>query len=343
MNVEIQNEKLRKAHQEAAEWLILLDCDASDKTIKEFNKWRTADPSHDEAFLDATKAWSGSGALHKLTEIHPERVPAEFRKIVQFASGRSDLKKFLRPTLALAALAGVAILSILIWRQGENSPQIGSIYKTDVGEQAVITLRDGSTLNLNTDSEVRVVFTKARREIHLSRGEALFNVQAAPTQPFIVYAGQGRVLATDASFRLFIRPDDTEVSVMNGLVEVNNKLMGDNGRSTPASRMASAQQRIVYNNVLGDAVPVDPVQLERSISWKQGMLNFDGWTLDKVVAEVNRYRQEKIEIKDESLKSLTIGGVFKITQLDSLPKLLATDYNIRIEHAGPDSVVLYRR
>lgn len=343
MNIEIQDEKLRKVHQEAAEWLILLDCDASEKTIKEFNKWRNSDPSHDEAFLAATKAWSGSGALHKLTEIHPERVPAEFRKIVQSASGRSGLWKFLRPTLAVAAFAGIVILSILVWRSGEKPQQTGSFYKTDVGEQAVITLRDGSILTLNTDSEVQVVFTNAKREIHLSRGEALFNAQSAPIQPFIVYAGQGKVVATGASFSIFVHPDDTQVSVISGLVEVSSKLTDNGGNSASRSRMVHAQQRIVYNHALGDAVPVNPIQLERSIAWKQGILNFDGWTLDRVVAEVNRYRQEKIEIKDESLKSLTISGVFKLTEPDSLFTILARDYNIRSEHAGPNSVFLYSR
>ncbi len=340
MNFELENKKLRKAHQEAAEWLILLDSDASDKAIRAFNEWRNSDPLHDEAFLDATKAWSGSGALHKLTEIHPERVPAEFRKIVQSAGGWRVRWKFLRP----AATVGFALTSVLfayLWLSAQQPSSIAGIYKTAVGEQATITLRDGSEIILNTDSEMRVAFTNSEREIELSHGEALFNVKSSPTWPFVVTAGQGKVRAIGTTFSVFVRPSDTEVTVVNGVVEVSNAPAIKNSDAMPDSRTVHAQQRIVYNKNLGNIVPLNPVQLKRSISWREGVLDFDGWPLEKVVAEINRYQEEKIEIKDERLKSLKVGGVFKVTQPESLLKVLAMDYNIQSQRAGPKLVVLY--
>lgn len=340
MNYELENDKLRKAHQEAAEWLILLDSDASDKAIRAFNEWRSSDPLHDEAFLEATKAWSGSGALHKLTEIHPERVPAEFRKIVQSAGGWRVRRKALRPA-ATVVFALTTVLFAYLWQSDRQPSSITGTYKTAVGEQATITLRDGSVITLNTDSEMRVAFTNSERKMELTQGEALFDVRSSPTWPFVVIAGQGKVRAIGTTFSVFVRPDNTEVTVVNGVVEVSNAPTVKSGDAMPDSRTVHAQQRIVYNNSLGNVVPLDSAQVERSISWREGVLNFDGWPLEKVVAEINRYQEEKIEIKDENLKSLKIGGVFKVTQPESLLKVLAMDYNIQSQRAGPKLVMLY--
>jgi len=56
-------------------------------------------------------------------------------------------------------------------------------YTTQVGEQRVLQLPDGSTVQLNTQSRVKIDFSTSKRQIWLSRGEALFSVSRDPRRP----------------------------------------------------------------------------------------------------------------------------------------------------------------
>ena len=67
-----------------------------------------------------------------------------------------------------AAGIGSAVLG------GYGLATAGETYTTRRGEMKVVPLADGSVVNMNTDSRIRVLYSAARRSIHLDRGEALF-------------------------------------------------------------------------------------------------------------------------------------------------------------------------
>src|SRR5262249_31093929 len=73
-------------------------------------------------------------------------------------------------------------------------------YRTSIGEMRVVPLSDGSVISLNTDSEVVIAYSDARRSIQLIRGEALFDVSKDPLRPFVVRAGEMEVRAVGTSF-----------------------------------------------------------------------------------------------------------------------------------------------
>jgi len=72
----------------------------------------------------------------------------------------------------------------------------GKLYSTAIGEITRYTLPDGSTLDLNSNSRVRVYFSGQERFIEVLSGEALFNVHP-DARPFLV--ASGRVLVRDIS------------------------------------------------------------------------------------------------------------------------------------------------
>ena len=61
-------------------------------------------------------------------------------------------------------------------------------YETPVGGQSRITLADGSTVILNTNSLLDISFSDKCRDVHLRRGEAYFDVVHDKARPFTVYA-----------------------------------------------------------------------------------------------------------------------------------------------------------
>jgi transmembrane sensor len=71
---------------------------------------------------------------------------------------------------------------------------------TAAGETARVSLPDGSTAWLNTDSALRVAFDGARRLIRLLEGEALFEVAHDPARRFAVLAHDGLSTALGTRF-----------------------------------------------------------------------------------------------------------------------------------------------
>ncbi len=66
-------------------------------------------------------------------------------------------------------------------------------------------LNDGSVVNLNTNSLMRVQLTPELRHVVLERGEALFKVTHDKKRPFDVDAGSTTVRAVGTEFSVRVR------------------------------------------------------------------------------------------------------------------------------------------
>jgi len=102
-----------------------------------------------------------------------------------------------------------------VWAYGERNT-----YATGVGEQRSIPLADGSTIELNTRSKIRIRFTADRRAIELVQGQALFHVAKDKTRPFIVQSDNTTVRAVGTEFDVYRRATGTTVTVIDGRVAV---------------------------------------------------------------------------------------------------------------------------
>ena len=78
-------------------------------------------------------------------------------------------------------------------------------YETVIGQQKSIALSDGSSIQMNTDSQVQVAYSSGARAIHLLKGEALFSVMPDPKRPFEVYAAESVVRAVGTAFAVHLR------------------------------------------------------------------------------------------------------------------------------------------
>src|SRR5258708_1366213 len=76
----------------------------------------------------------------------------------------------------------------------------GERYATAVGGFALVPMPDGSKVTLNTDSQIRIALPDTERRVELSHGEAFFEVSKAPASPFVVRAGNKRIIAVGTKF-----------------------------------------------------------------------------------------------------------------------------------------------
>jgi transmembrane sensor len=204
-------------------------------------------------------------------------------------------------------------------------------YLTAVGEVSHVTLADGSTLSLNTDSELSVEFTAQQRLVYLSRGEVFFAVAKDHQRPFVIDTGERRIEVLGTQFNVRKRRDEQvlKISVLEGKVAVHQAT-----NDTPVDPL---QQSLLAGDIASYSSNSEVVQQnqQRQVSsaqtWRQGMIRFDNENLEHVIKEFNRYRTRKITIDDEQVKQLRISGVFHLANGENILTALESTLPIRVQ------------
>jgi transmembrane sensor len=210
-------------------------------------------------------------------------------------------------------------------------------YGTHVGKTARITLQDGSSVDLNTDSRIQVCFSGGRREVVLVHGEALFDVVHHPDWPFALRAGAATIKAAGTKLSVRLREDDaTDVLVIEGGVGIDGVRWSKSMRvgyarpMAPFSLTAYAGELISVNSTtVLSRVEVPPTTLRRRTAWTEGWLWFAKEPLPEAVAEFNRYHRQRLVLVDPALGSLEIGGRFRSADLESFIATLEHSFNVR--------------
>lgn len=83
-----------------------------------------------------------------------------------------------------------------------------------------MTLADGSTVDLNARSKLRIEFSGAERRVELLGGQALFQVAKDQNRPFIVRSSHATVRAVGTQFDVYRKAGSTTVTVLEGRVAV---------------------------------------------------------------------------------------------------------------------------
>ena len=158
--------------------------------------------------LDAT-------ATRLSTSAERQRVSREARSEAHIVSPSPTTRRGGWRVRLLAVAASVVVAIFCVWAYGERNT-----YATGIGEQRSLALADGSTIELNTHSKIRVRFTADRRTIDLVEGQALFHVAKDKTRPFIVQSDGTKVRAVGTEFDVYRRMTGTTVTVIEGRVAV---------------------------------------------------------------------------------------------------------------------------
>lgn len=223
------------------------------------------------------------------------------------------------------------------WHFAQLTPE--TLFQTAIGEHASVALPDGSTLELNSNSLARVDYTDSERIVRLERGEAYFTVMRDPRRPFRVVAGGSWVQAVGTAFNVYVRPAGVRVTVSEGTVKVGSAAAA--GTDAPSARASSAAPVSILTagqqlEVRGQAArirPLPPAELSRSVAWRHGTLYFENQPLGEAIAELSRYTTLQIVVKDESLRSLPVGGTFQANSqgAESLLTMLEDGFGLSVD------------
>lgn len=214
-------------------------------------------------------------------------------------------------TLMIGAVAAIAVVN---WR-----PTAARVYETAIGERETVTLADGSTIELNTNTHIEVSLSRTGRAARLSSGEAVFNVARDENRPFSVATRQADVVVAGTVFNVSALHDGTAVYVLSGAVDVTPRV-------APASTLLAGDS--VAIDADGAASPVMRFDPSRVLSWRTGRLRFAQAPLSEVVGELNRYFPMPIELGDEAIGALPVSGEFKIDDQSAAVRALCLVFTL---------------
>jgi len=233
---------------------------------------------------------------------------------------------------AFAVGCGI-LLSVYLVTQGSIEQVNLVVFETGTAEHQLVSLGDGSEIELGAQSVVIVNYTDDTRAIDLTRGEAYFSVVKNTTRPFIVNIGYGEVHSIGTEFNIHRSDSEVLVSVVNGAVGVSD------ATGVQPQTVVTAQQAVSISQRGGVGL-IRFANTKQAISWRNQILNFVDQPLADAIEDVNRYSEKEIIIVNRDKKRLKISGTYFVGQTESWLNALAQVYSLRIVQAGKDKILI---
>ncbi|HEY0685586.1 MAG TPA: FecR domain-containing protein [Steroidobacter sp.] len=344
-------DRARHIEERAAEWLARRDSGTwSEIDQAELSAWLAASTAHMVEFLRLEAAWEEANRLKAMgTGVQPGKIPdlqqwraSPFFKHAPRAAASAHLtttdvastspaplrlqtRRLLPYSFAASLLLA---LFVLAWHQGWFDQ---GRYSTPVGGIATLPMVDGSKITLSSNSQVRIAMTPEQRRVQLDTGEAFFEVARDRSRPFVVDAGDRRIVAVGTKFSVRKDQDDVRVIVTEGTVRIEREATKDILMTAGTLARARTEAIIVQQK--------PAPELEEALSWRFGYVVFHETPLVEAVAEFNRYNRRRIIIEDPALASIPVSGNFRATNFDAFVRLLRDGFAIHAREHG-DEVVL---
>lgn len=295
------------------------------KEAEAFHAWLAQSPENEEAYASVELVWSAAGSAER----HPA-VSARNEVLVKAADRERRTRRAVVAALAVAVIggAGTGWYSLTA-----PKPLATQAFETAVGQQATVTLPDGTKVTLNTDTVVRTRADPNRRLVYLDKGQAFFQVAPDRRHPFVVNAAGRTVTALGTAFDVRVDKGALKVVLVEGKVRVElpdrpavtltapapGKAAAAGKTVEQATEMSAGTQLVAPDNADWRLTRTD---VERETSWLRGQIAFDDASLGEIVAELNRYSNRKIVIADPDLAQRRLGGIYKPGDVEGFSRAL---------------------
>ncbi len=285
---------------------------------------------------DADKQWKALRDMNDNKEITVDaawnKVYSRLNETGSFVTGTRRNVIFMRSTFMKVAAAALILLclgAVIVYFNNTGLFSKEILIATRSDEKNIrLDLPDGSTIYMNRNTEViyRTKFSKQDRSVKL-KGEAFFEITSDPDRPFIVDAGKAKVKVTGTSFNVITNNTDLAVEVF---VNTGQVVLSD----------SSGNQNLVLDpgyigtmdtNISGKKLNENP----NYMSWKTGLLIYDGQKLEVVFKDLKRaYNMDIIADNPEILNELWTTAPINNQTQDTIIRLICASFNLSYSKDG---------
>lgn len=332
---------LEHIDSEAADWFLRRQAGLSPAEEEAYQRWLEGDPRRAERMRRHESSWDRFAPLEEsfaLGEIELEELlPPPARRFL-------PRRSFLAATIGLAA--AIALFALLYPRFVADQAQQDLVYQESIATATYSSriLPDGSIVELNADTRLRVRYTDSERALWLEQGEAHFDVAKDSLRPFVVHAGDTVVRALGTAFNIRLTDQAVEILVTEGLVQFGHSEPAASGARMPLAAQMAANQQSVIPKAAPPTRPVveslSPDQVQQRLAWKPEILEFSSATLAQVVQAFNKRNETQLVIADPQLQDMPIEISFRAGNVESFARLLELAYDIQTEHRPQSHQIL---
>lgn len=307
----------------AADWCVQLhfgECTDADRA--EFRRWHDADPSHALEYTKMCRIWQVS-----------EQLPASFEV------DRSGRSRWSRPLSWMARAAVVLAAVGATWGAGWSAGMLpGSVrYYMAQEVRRQVLLPDHSQVQLNQRTSLVYLGFRDQRQVMLHNGEAFFDVQHDPEQPFVIRADNASIRVTGTHFNVWTGQEFTTVTVTEGSVLASRN---DGSRDNNQGAVLTAGMQAVFGpDRMLQSARIDP---SRAAAWRNGKLMLDDVSLREALPLINRYLEVPLTLADSEVGDLRFGGTYDTADIDQLVVALPKILPVKLRHSDQATLLIRR-
>ena len=304
--------------KEAAEWIVLIQASAlTDAQQIEFETWKNQSEAHQTAWLKAEYLLSSF-----------EDFPENGQEIIKKGNHAARFQWTKQLVVACIACLG----SIIAWNSEYKYLWL-SDYSTAIGQQKNVILKDGTQLQLNTDTALDVRYTPHQRTLRLHYGEIQIHTakETHSDRPFFVETENAHLQALGTVFNVQYLKNKQQQTCL-GVIESAVKVTLNQSKKMT---VVQAGEQLCFDDTDFKALgQLDP----NVLVWKNQMIMAFEMPLEQLFQEIGRYQHQYVDIAPQ-LKALKVSGSYPVNNLTQLQSALELSYPIRMQRHLGDHVI----
>jgi transmembrane sensor len=359
-----------RAAEEAAEWWVLLQGEVTRREREEYVDWLRESSVHVAEMLRVAQLHGALEKFQRWSEIPTAGGGTESTVVPLVPPTHTTSSPPLKHTprdwrlAASVAAALLVVAGLTAWLLIDLRSQV---IETQRGERRQVALADGSVVQVDPETRLKLDYEEHTRRVVLERGRALFHVAKNSERPFLVRVRNTTVRAVGTAFAVEEADHTVVVTVAEGRVAVLNEPVTESqlpDTASPQKTAASAVKRVdeaprsdkppssgsaateiiltanqqVTVAGVGTAEPVREVDSARVLSWAEGRLIFENESVERAVSEFNRYNRIQLNVNDAALAQRPISGVFSASDPESFVAFIQSVAAVRVTRNATDDI-----
>lgn len=299
--------------------------------IQQIQEWVTGSEDRKQELARIKNVWILSGLGNEVNPGTKEKEIERIWTIIRQLNQKDRKKIFYRNFIKYAA--AIVFLIVFSGTLGYFISDLTQQSKTEFteiivpkGDRSQVVLPDGSKVQLNSDSHLKVVsFNSGIRKV-LLEGEGFFEVTHDKSRPFVVETNSLQVEVLGTTFNVSSYPEDALVTtyLVSGKVKIHDR---------NSQIILNPDEAYSYNKISRESIKMKMTD-ERYANWTKGVLTIDGETIGELAKKLERRYNVQIIFGDKEVKQHIYTGSIRDEDLSTVLEAIEFASSIECQQKG---------